>query len=159
MINCEIELDLLWSEDAGISKILITPEVPANPAVNPPTNRVLPTRKTGATFQINSTKFYIPETTLSINDSITFLENTKQGYKEATSWNKYRSEVVTQLKNNNLDYMIGPTFRNINTLFVLSFKLSRNMATRNTLNRQYLPLVEIKDFKVLIDNKPFLINP
>ena len=38
-------------------------------------------------------------------------------------------------------------------MFVLSFKIGRNMATRNTFNRHYLPLAEIKDFNVLIDNK------
>ena len=33
------------------------------------------------------------------------------------------------------------------------------MATRNTFNRHYLPLVKIKDFNVLIDNKPFFDQP
>ena len=47
------------------------------------------------------------------------------------------SEVATQPKNNNLDYMIDPTFSNINRLFVFSFKLGRNMATRNTFNRYF----------------------
>ena len=39
------------------------------------------------------------------------------------SWNKYRSEIVTQPKTNNLDYMIDPTLRNINRLFVLLWKM------------------------------------
>ena len=38
------------------------------------------------------------------------------------SWSKYRSEITTQTKNNNLDYLIHPTFKNNNRLFVLSFK-------------------------------------
>ena len=33
----------------------------------------------------------------------------KQGLKTAISWNKYRSEITTQPKNNNLDFMIDPT--------------------------------------------------
>ena len=32
---------------------------------------------TGVTFQINNAKLYVPVVTLSINDNIKFLENTK----------------------------------------------------------------------------------
>ena len=38
---------------------------------------------------ITSTKLYFPVVTLSINDSIKFLENIKQGFKRIISWNKY----------------------------------------------------------------------
>ena len=64
--------------------------------------------------------------TLSINYNIRLLENKKQEFKRTISWNKYRSEITTQFKNNNLDHMIDPTFRNINRLFVLSFKKGNN---------------------------------
>ena len=63
---------------------------------------------------ITSTKLYAPVVTLSINDNIKFLENMKQGFKRTFSWNKYRSEITTQTKNNNLDYLIDPTSTNIN---------------------------------------------
>ena len=36
--------------------------------------------------------------------------------------NKYRSEITTQPKNNNLDYLIDSTFTTINKLFVDSLK-------------------------------------
>ena len=51
--------------------------------------------------------------------------------------------------------MIDPAYRNINSLFVLLFKLGINMAARHTFNRHYLPLIKIKDFNALIDNIPF----
>ena len=54
---------------------------------------------------ITSTKLYAPVVTLSVNDNIKFLENIKQGFKRTISWNKYRSEITTQTKNNNLDYL------------------------------------------------------
>ena len=60
-----------------------------------------------------NTKLYVQVVTLSINDSIKLLENIKQEFKRAISWNKYRSEITTQTKNNNLDYLSDPTFRNI----------------------------------------------
>ena len=76
---------------------------------------------TGATFQINYAKLYLPVVTLSINDNINFLENIKQGFKRTTSWNKYRSEITTQTENNNLDYLTDPTFTNINEMFAHMF--------------------------------------
>ena len=55
--------------------------------------------------------------------------------------------------------MIDPTFTNINMLFVFSFKNSDNDSERNSFDRYYIPLVEIKDFNALIDNKPFFDKP
>ena len=107
---------------------------------------------------ITSTKLYVPVVTLSINDNIKFLENIKQGFKKMISWNKHRSEITTQIKNNNLHYLIDQTFRNINRLFVLSFKNGDNDPTRDSFEKYYMPLVEIKDFNALIDNKLFLIS-
>ena len=51
--------------------------------------------------------------------------------------------------------MIDPTFWNISGLFVLSFKNGVIDSRINSFNKYYLPLVEIKDFDVLIDNKLF----
>ena len=118
----------------------------------------LVTATTGGTFQINNAKFYVPVVTLSINDNIKFLGHIKQGLKGTISWNKYRFEITIQTKNNNLDYFIGPAFKNINKLFVLSFKNGDDIPTRYYFHDYYMPLVEIKGFNTLIDNKPFLIN-
>ena len=89
---------------------------------------------------------------MSINDNINikFLENIKQGFKGTISWNKYRSETTTQPKNNKLDYLIDPTFRNINILVVLSFKNGNDDLTRISFDKYYMSLVEIKDFNSLI---------
>ena len=111
---------------------------------------------TGTTFQINNAKLYVPAVTLSINDNLKILENIKQGFKRKISWNKYRSEITTQPKNNNLNYLIDPTVRNIKRLFVLSFI---NINARESFLRYYIPLVEIKDFNVLIGHKPFFDQP
>ena len=67
-------------------------------------------------------------------------------------WNKYRSEMTTQIKTNNLDCLINPTFNKVNRLFVLSFE---NEGDRFSFSKYYTPKVEIKDFNVLIDGKSF----
>ena len=61
-----------------------------------------------------------------------------------------------QTKNNNLNYLIDPTFTNVNRLLVLTFE---NGDDRTSFSKYYLPKVEIKDFNVLIDGKPFFEIP
>ena len=76
LINCEIELDMLWSITCTLSEISRTSEVYANPAADPPIAYAPPTTS-NATFQINSGKLYVPVVTLPINDNIKFLQNIK----------------------------------------------------------------------------------
>ena len=56
-----------------------------------------------------------------------------------------------QTKAINLNYLIDPTFANVNRLFALSFE---NEKDRTYFSKYYVPKVEIKDFNVLIDGKP-----
>ena len=102
------------------------------------------TLTSGATFQISNTKIYAPVITLSTNDIITILEHLKQGFKRTISRNKYRSAIATQSKSSNLNYLIDPTFSNINSLFALSFKNGGTNPTRNSFHAYDMPLVEIK---------------
>ena len=55
-----------------------------------------------------------------------------------------------QTKNNNLNYLIDPTFTNVNRLFVLSFE---NEDDRTYFSKYFVPFVETKVFSVLIDGK------
>ena len=54
--------------------------------------------------------------------------------------------------------MIDPTFRNINILFVLLYKNGDSECTRDSFDKYYMPLVEIKDFNVLIDDNVVIDN-
>ena len=65
----------------------------------------------------------------------------------------------TSKKNNTLGYLIESSFRNINKLFVILFKNGNNDPTRDSFDKYYMSLVEIKDFNALIDNKPFFDQP
>ena len=44
-------------------------------------------------------------------------------------------------------------------MFVLSLSNGGNNPTRNSFDKYYMPLVEIKDFNALIDNKAFFDQP
>ena len=83
----------------------------------------------------------------------------EQGFKIIVSSDKYRSEITTQLRNNNLDYMIHPSIRNINKVFILSFKNGGNDPTIYIFGKYYMQLAEIEDFSVLIGIKSFFHQP
>ena len=95
---------------------------------------------------------YVQVVTLSAENDNKLLVQLKTGFKRTIKWNKYRSELCNQTKNNNLNYLIDPTFTNVNRLFLLSFE---NKNDRTSFSKYYVPKVEIKNFNVLIDGKPF----
>ena len=64
-----------------------------------------------------------------------------------------------QPKNNNLNYLIDPTFKNVNRLFVLSFPRNNNTDNRYSFSNYYVPKVKINDFNILIDGKRFFDLP
>ena len=65
--------------------------------------------------------------------------------------------MIIQPQNNNLNYLIDPTFTNVNRLFVLFFPRNNNTASRYYYSSYYVPKVKISDFNVLIDGKVSLI--
>ena len=54
--------------------------------------------------------------------------------------------------------MIYPTFMEINWLFGHLLKNWDDDPARDSFDKYYLPLVEIKNFYVLINNKPFFFE-
>ena len=151
LVNYEVSLTLIWSENCVItSKATREAEPDPDPAVAGINN------PTTATFKIKVTKLYVPVVTLSAENDSTLLEQLKTGFKRTIKFNKYRSEMSNHTKNNNLNYLIDPTFTNVHRLFVLSFK---NEDDRTSFSKHYIPNVEMKDFNVLIDGKPFFEIP
>ena len=109
-----------------------------------------------AIFEIKDTKLYVAVVTLSKKkNNMELLEQLKSGFKIAFKWNKYRSQITIQPQNNNLSYLIEPTFINVDRLFVLSFARNTKGDNRDSFSYYYVPNVEIKDLNVLIDGKNF----
>ena len=121
-----------------------------NPAIVAPT---------GLEFKITDTKLYVPVVTLSKEIDTKLLEQLKTGFKRTIKWSKYRSQMTVQPQNNNLNYLIDPTFINVHRLFVLSFTRTNTGDSRDSFSDYYVPNVEIKDFNVLIDGKSFFDLP
>ena len=83
------------------------------------------------------------------------LEQLKPGFKQTIKWDKYRSQMTIQPQNNNLNYLIDPTFINVNRLFVVISEWDN----RYSFSRYYVSKAEIKYFNVLIDGKSFFDLP
>ena len=67
--------------------------------------------------------------------------------------------MTIQPQNNNLNYLINPTFTNVNRLFVLSFPRNNNTDNRDSFSDYYVPKATISDFNVLINGKSFFDLP
>ena len=114
---------------------------------------------TGLEFKITDTKLYVPVVRLSKENDIKLLEQLKSGFKRTIKWNEYRSQMTIQPQNNNLIYLIDPTFTNFNGLFVLSFSRNNNTDNRDSFSDYYVTNFETKEFNFLIDAKSFFDLP
>ena len=148
LISCEVSLELKWNKNCVITS-LEERQVDAGPPV------VRDNSPTGATLAINDCKLYIPVVTLSKDDEIKLLTNSKSGFKREIIWNKYRSHMTMEAINN-LNILIDPTFTNVNRLFVLA---NQNVDDRQSYDEFYLPKVMIKDYNVIIDKLAFFDLP
>ena len=107
---------------------------------------------------------FILVVTLSKENDIKLLEQLKPGFKRTVKWNKYRSQMTVQSNNNNLNYLIDPTFTNVNRLFVLPFQRiagenNTKKDYRNSFSDYYVPNTRTKDFNVLIGGEGFFDLP
>ena len=142
-----------WSKNcvltskATINQIAAQGDQQLVPAINIPTN---------AEFAITDCKLYAPVVTLSAEKENKLLGQLNTGFQLTVEWNKYRCQVSNETANNNLNYLIDLTFSKVNRLFVLAFE---NEEDRSSFSKYYTPTIEIKDYNVLIDQKPFFEIP
>ena len=149
LISCEVFLELKWNKNCVITS-LERRQVDAGPP------EVRDNAPTGATLNITDCKLYVPVVTLSKDDEIKLLTNLKSGFKREIIWNKYKSQMTTEAINNNLNILIGPTFTNVNRLFVLAYRTADN---RQSFSQFYLTSFMVKDFNVIIDKLAFFHLP
>ena len=137
LINCGVELILTWFKNCVlINKSIRDADYNANPIVYEIDN------PKDAIFQITDTKLYVPVVTFSKENDTKLLEQLKSGFKKTIKWNKYRSQMAIQSNNNKLNYLIDPTFTNLNRLFVLSFATNNAGDDRDSFSDYYIPNVK-----------------
>ena len=99
-------------------------------------------------FSITSAKRYVPVVTLSTQDKAKLLQQLKLGFKRTINSDRYQSKKSIERPNQYLDYLIDPSFQEVDRNFVLSFE---NEPQWTTYKRYYLPTVEIKNYNVMTD--------
>ena len=130
LINCELELILTWSKNCILADMTV--DAAGNPAI---------VATTGLELKITDTKLYVPVVSLPKENDIKVLEQLKSGFKRTITWNKYRSQMAIQPRNNNLNYLIDPTCTNVNRLFFLSFSRNNNTDNRDSFSDYHVPNV------------------
>ena len=101
-------------------------------------------------------KTFFPVVTFSIQDDAKLLPQLKSDFKRTINWNKYlsRPELLTQ--NQNINYLVEPSFEGVIRLFVLAFE---DDAKRTSNKRYFVPNVKIKEYNIMIDGKIFFDPP
>ena len=135
LINCEVNLILTWSSTC----VLIASNI----------------QNQNATFAITDTKLYVPVVTLLTQENTKFFQQLKSGFKRVINWNKYLSKPELLAQNPNLNHLVEPSFQGVNRPFVLVFEDDN----RTSNDRYYLPTVEIKDYKTMINGENFFDQP
>ena len=155
MINTEIELTLKWSQNSVLTQKAFRE---GKEATQNPVQAVVPEINIPSDLKFNITdcKLYIPVVTLQEKYDSELLEDLKNGFDIDFEWAKYRTQIINQPATNNLNFLIDPTFNNVNRLFILAFP---NEEDRSSFSKYYLPNVEIKDYNVLIDLQFFYEMP
>ena len=141
LINCKLHLELNWTKNSVMSNVA-----------------------TATTFQITSTKLYVPVVTLQTKDNLKLTKLLSKGFKRSVFSNKYKSKIQTEeAHNNNLKRIqLDSSYQRVNRLFVLLFNNTENDANRverNSHRKYFPPRVKITKYNVLIDGRNFYDQP
>ena len=154
LINSEIELILKWTEDCLLTE-KATREFKAAEDGPPALDEVAAiNRPKYLKFIVTDYKFYVPVVTLQREYQNQLYKDLKTRVSIDFTWIKYRSQMINQIATNNLNFLIDPSFNNVNRLFVLAFP---NEEDRRSFSKYYTPTVEIKDYNVI--GEPFYEIP
>ena len=138
LINCKIKLNLTWKKGC-----------------------VLSTGAGKAVFIINDTKLYVPVVTLSKKDNKDFIEQQNNGFQRSIYWNEYKTKKINEDADANVFKYInlGPSFQDVNRLFVMTYNRVDGQPTRNRQRKYYLPRINLNKYNVIIDGRNFYDNP
>ena len=91
LINSEVNLILTWSSTCVITNSTVA-----------------------GTFEVTDTKVYVSVVTLSTKENAELLQQLKSSFKRVINWNKYLSKPESLRRNPNLNYLIEPSFQEVN---------------------------------------------
>ena len=139
LINCNIHLELNWSNNC----VMYGADTYAGG--DNANNRE-------ATFQITSTKLYVPVVTLSTKDNINLKKQLNEGFERSVYWNEYKLKIETKTADNNnvTRFQLDASFQGVNRLFVLAFNNTTEDVASNPIT---ILLIEFKE--TVIENTSY----
>ena len=151
LINCKINLEVNWNNDC----VMYGADTYAG-GYN--------ANDRDTTFQITSTKLYVPVVTLSTKDNVNLTKQLDEGFKRSVCWNEYKSKIETKTADdsNVIRFPLDASFQGVNRLFVLAFDSTENgnkKVERDSHRKYFLPRVDITNYNVLIDGRNFYDQP
>ena len=141
LVNCKIHLELNWTKNSIMSSVSGV-----------------------STFQITSTKLYVPIVTLPTKENVKLTKQLEKGFKRSVYWIEYETKRETQEADANKfkKFSLDASFQGDNRLFVLAFNNVDNDANkveRDSHKKYFLPRVNITKYNVLIDGRIFYDQP
>ena len=117
-----------------------------------------------ATFEVTSTKLYVPTVTLLSKDNVNLTKQLNEGFKRSVYWNEYKSKIETKEVNasNLTRFHLDASFQGVNRLFVLAFDNTNdgaNKVERDSHRKYFLPRVNTTYYNALIDGRNFYNQP
>ena len=108
------------------------------------------------TFEITSTKLYVPIATLSSKGKVKLVKLLKEGFKRHAFFNECQTKLeLRNLGNKNLArFPLDASFQGVRRLFVVAFDntdYAYKNVERNSHTKYFLPRVNITNYKVLTD--------
>ena len=138
LINCKIHLELNWNDDC----VMYGADTYAG-GDN--------ANYTETTFQITSTKLYVPVVTLSTKGNENLKKQLDEGFKTSVCWNEYKSKIETKSLDakNFTRFPLDTSFQGVNRLFVLAFDNTGNKKVeRDSHIKYFLPRVDITNYNI-----------
>ena len=140
IINSRVYLELNWIEDCILSSAGNT-----------------------AKFAITDTKLHVPILTLSTKDSENLAKQLNDGFERSVYWNSYETKPTKVIKQGKSLYeLLNASFQGVKRLFALAYSIAaggNDEAGIKNIRKYFLPRGEIKNYKVLIDERNFHDQP
>ena len=155
LINCKIELSLIWIGNC------VLPAAPTG-------NNVDTTGADSATFEITDAKRYVLNVTLSAEDNAKLSKLLSEGFKNSVCWNKYKvvDNKVVQIAAQNeekhiRERLFDASYQGVKRLFVLAYNTAagNTQVSIDSFRKYFLSRAKIGNYNIEIDGRNFYDQP
>ena len=138
LINCKIHFELRWTKNCSMST-----------AGN---------NDNETTFQIISTKLYVPIVTSSTKDNANLTKQLNEGFKRSVYWNEQKSKIETKTADKT-NLAFNNTTEEDDDNDDLPINKAANRVQSDSHRKYFLPRVDITNYNVLIDGRKTYDQP